>query len=192
MSHLLLAILSAPIITGCSTVNVTESKSFTSAPAPRPAMIYVADFEASAITNEMTSSASTNAPGAVCPEKLCAKLADLMAESLVKDLNKAGYEAVRIGPETPPASEGWLVRGSFTAAEDISKRFADAIPEERIRSTVESLFKKLGEEHAWITRLFARLLADPDGRTAGLGGAGVREIFLAATGGHQKAAQSTG
>ncbi|MGA3181868.1 MAG: CerR family C-terminal domain-containing protein [Verrucomicrobiota bacterium] len=64
------------------------------------------------------------------------------------------------------------------AAEDISRQLADAIPEERIRSTVVSLFKKLGEEHAWITRLFARLLADPAGERPGWVGLGFERYFL--------------
>lgn len=117
MSHLLLAALAAPIITGCSTVKVTESKTFTSAPAPRPATIYIANFDSGPITNEITSVAGTSAMVQGCPDELHAKLADLMAESLVQGLTKAGYQAVRISPGTPPSCEGWLVQGSFTSVE---------------------------------------------------------------------------
>jgi len=126
---LLLAALAAPILTGCSTVKVTESKTFTPTLAPLPATIYVADFEAGVITNEVPSAATTNrlsvvgdslvygSPGSVWPAQLQAKLADLMARYIVKNLTNAGYQAVRISPETPLPSEGWLVRGSFTGFE---------------------------------------------------------------------------
>jgi hypothetical protein len=40
-----------------------------------------------------------------------------MARYIVKNLTNAGYPAVRISPETPLPSEGWLVRGSFTSLE---------------------------------------------------------------------------
>ena len=43
ISPLLLAALAAPLVTGCSTLSVTESKSNTTVPAPRPATIYVAN-----------------------------------------------------------------------------------------------------------------------------------------------------
>jgi hypothetical protein len=53
-------------------------------------------------------------------------------------------------------------------------------------------FKKLGEDHAWIARLVARLLADPAGEQAGWVGLGFERYFLLLQGGHQKAAQSKG
>jgi AcrR family transcriptional regulator len=64
------------------------------------------------------------------------------------------------------------------AAEDVSQRSADAMPEKRIRSIVESLFKKLGEDHAWIARLVTRLLADPAGERPGWAGLGFERYFL--------------
>jgi AcrR family transcriptional regulator len=53
------------------------------------------------------------------------------------------------------------------AAQEINQQIADATPEARVRSIVESLFKKLGEDHAWMGRLVARLLADPAGERPG-------------------------
>ncbi len=43
ISLLLLAALAAPMVTGCSTVSVAESKTSTTVPARRPAMVYVAN-----------------------------------------------------------------------------------------------------------------------------------------------------
>jgi lipid-binding SYLF domain-containing protein len=43
ISPLLLAALAAPMVTGCSTLSLTESKTNTTGPAPRPATIYVAN-----------------------------------------------------------------------------------------------------------------------------------------------------
>src|SRR5271167_1354838 len=43
LNPLLLAALAAPMVTGCSTVRVTESNTTTTVPAPRPAMFYVAN-----------------------------------------------------------------------------------------------------------------------------------------------------
>jgi AcrR family transcriptional regulator len=64
------------------------------------------------------------------------------------------------------------------AAEDISQQSAGATPEERIRSIVESLFERLGEDHAWIARLVTRLLADPAGERPGWAGLGFERYFL--------------
>lgn len=64
------------------------------------------------------------------------------------------------------------------AAEEINQQIADATPEARVRSIVESLFKKLGEGRAWIARLVARLLADPAGERPGWVGLGFERYFL--------------
>lgn len=64
------------------------------------------------------------------------------------------------------------------AAEEINQQIADATPEARVRSIVESLFKKLGEGSAWIARLAARLLADPAGERPGWVGLGFERYFL--------------
>lgn len=126
---LLVAALAAPVITGCSTVKVTESKAFTSAPASCPATIYVADFDAGVITNQFSSAGATNrltvigesleygSPGSVWPAQFQAELTDLMAKHIVKDLTKSGYQAVRNSPETPLPSDGWLIRGSFSSVQ---------------------------------------------------------------------------
>ena len=117
ISYLLLAVLAAPNITGCGTVKVTESKTFASASAPLPATIYVTNFdlEAFAIQGKGSSEGSPNTPAVARTNNLGAKLADLMAESIMTNLCKAGYRAIRISPETPLSSDGWLLRGSFTS-----------------------------------------------------------------------------
>ena len=64
------------------------------------------------------------------------------------------------------------------AAEDISNHLGDAAPEVRLRSMVASLFKRLGEDHAWIVKLVARLLADPKMERPGWAGLGFERYLL--------------
>jgi hypothetical protein len=63
-------------------------------------------------------------------------------------------------------------------AEEISNQLGDTTPEERLRSIVKSLFRKLGEEHALIARLVARLLDNPAGERGGWVGLGLERYFL--------------
>jgi AcrR family transcriptional regulator len=65
-----------------------------------------------------------------------------------------------------------------TAAERLSK-FSDDVPSEtRLRRIITALFKKLGEDRAWIARLVARQMADPAGERAGWVGLGLEKYFL--------------
>ena len=64
------------------------------------------------------------------------------------------------------------------SADQVAKRMAGATPEARLQSTVDSLFKQLGEKQAWIAKLIARLLADPAGHGAGWVGLGLEKYFL--------------
>ena len=64
------------------------------------------------------------------------------------------------------------------AAEETSNRLAAATPEARLSGIVHSLFHKLGENHAWIARVFARLLADSLPAGAGWIGLGLERYFL--------------
>jgi TetR/AcrR family transcriptional regulator, regulator of cefoperazone and chloramphenicol sensitivity len=64
------------------------------------------------------------------------------------------------------------------AAEGLGKHSDDVSTEVRLRSIVESLFKTLIEDHAWIARLVARQMADPAGERAGWVGLGLEKYFM--------------
>ena len=52
------------------------------------------------------------------PQAEARHLVDLMARSLVDDLAKAGFAAVRLPPGAPVPATGWLVRGVFLQVDE--------------------------------------------------------------------------
>jgi hypothetical protein len=52
------------------------------------------------------------------PEVQAKKLVDTMSKNLLNDLHKAGYKAVRLGPNDPAPSTGALVSGVFTEVDE--------------------------------------------------------------------------
>jgi Domain of unknown function (DUF4410) len=124
------ALLGALLLAGCSTAKVTSSNELNSAAALRPAIVYVTDFdiEASHITSE---------PGVIGarplgilpsgplarlrqgdPQSKARHLVDLMADTLVSDLTKAGLTARRAPPGMALPYEGWVVRGAFLQVDE--------------------------------------------------------------------------
>jgi hypothetical protein len=124
------AMLGALLLAGCSTAKVTSSNQVNTATALRPAVVYVTDFdiEASQITSE---------PGIIGarplgilpsgplarlrqgdPQSKARHLVDLMADTLVSDLSKAGLAARRVPPGMALPSEGWVVRGMFLQVDE--------------------------------------------------------------------------
>jgi hypothetical protein len=119
-------LLAACLLVGCKSAKVTGEHSFSAAPAPRPAVVYVTDFELGAqdIHHEdgllpggsrvggrvrgLLSGASKD------PAARARQLVDLMATSLLNDLTKAGFSALRLPPGAATPTSGWLVRGVFT------------------------------------------------------------------------------
>jgi hypothetical protein len=117
-------------LVGCKTAKVTGEHSFSAALAPRPAVVYVTDFELGAqdIHHEdgilpggsrvggrvrgILSGASKD------PAARARQLVDLMARSLLNDLTKAGFSALRLPPGAAPPTSGWLVRGVFTEVQE--------------------------------------------------------------------------
>jgi hypothetical protein len=124
-----MAIIASAILSGCGTAKVSGRREISAAPATRPAMIYVADFDldAASIKSEPgVLAALPKAPGPLGsilpplpgvpkdPDKLARELVDSMSATLVNDLTEAGLTArrLRTGESLPTA--GWLVRGVFT------------------------------------------------------------------------------
>ncbi len=113
---------------GCGTAKVSGRHEIGAAPAPKPTMIYVADFDldASKIKSEPGMLPTPKLPGPLGnilppppgtpkdPQVLARDLVDSMSASLVNDLTKAGVNARRLAPGAPIPTSGWLVRGVFT------------------------------------------------------------------------------
>ncbi len=123
-------LLAVACLPGCKTANVTSERDLGTPTAVRPAVVYVADFELWAQTIQQESGVLANRPGPVGrigsrlsggssdPAARARQLVELMAESLVKDLGKAGFTAVRLAPDAPLPKNGWLLRGVFTEVQE--------------------------------------------------------------------------
>jgi hypothetical protein len=117
---------------GCSTAKVNATGGAGAAAAARPDIVYVTDFELSAagVTAEpgllgarprlgiLPNGILPNGPLAGLrqrndPAAEARHVVDLMAETLVADLGKAGLRAERLPAGMPLPSTGWLVRGAF-------------------------------------------------------------------------------
>ena len=126
----LMVLLTACLLSGCQTAKVTGEHSFTPAAAPKPVVIYVTDFELSVqniqhqegmlplgqrglgIVRGILSGETKD------PVARAQQLVDLMASSLVGDLTKAGFSAVRLRPGAMVPAEGWVVRGVVTEVQE--------------------------------------------------------------------------
>jgi hypothetical protein len=118
------------LLSGCKSATVTGEHSFSAATAPKPAVIYVTDFELGARNiqhQEGIMPLGQRGPGLVRgvlsgapadPAARARQLVELMASSLQKDLTKAGFAALRLRPGTAMPAEGWLVRGVFTEVQE--------------------------------------------------------------------------
>jgi hypothetical protein len=112
------------LLLGCSTAKVTSSGAVGAAPALRPAVVYVADFDLDAAEIKSEPGLLGDRPrilpegplgiiGRPDPQRQARHLVDLMADTLVDDLRKAGLEARRVPAGAVLPAEGWLVRGAF-------------------------------------------------------------------------------
>ncbi len=93
-------------------------------------MVYVTDFElgAQSVQREQGRLEGRSGPVGRVGERLSGnsadpaararQLADLMSESLVKELSKAGLAARRLPPGASAPGSGWLVRGLFTEVQE--------------------------------------------------------------------------
>jgi hypothetical protein len=118
------------LLSGCKSAEVTGEHSFTAAPASKPVVIYVTDFELGAQNiqhQEGIMPLGQRGPGLVRgvlsgaptdPAARARQLVELMASSLVGDLTKAGFSALRLRPGAAVPSEGWLVRGVVTEVQE--------------------------------------------------------------------------
>jgi hypothetical protein len=131
IASLIIAFLfAASLLVGCKSAKVTGEHSFTTAPAQKPVVVYVADFELGAQTIQHEDGILPDGPRAggrvrrllsgepKDPEARARQLVDLMSTSLLKDLTKAGFSALRLPPGAATPAEGWLVRGVFAEVQE--------------------------------------------------------------------------
>jgi len=124
-----MAIIASAALCGCATAKFSGRREISAAPAAKPAMIYVADFDLDAANIKSEPgvlAALPKVPGPLGsilpplpgapkdPDTLARELVDSMSATLVKDLTKAGLTARRLPTGEPLPTAGWLVRGVFT------------------------------------------------------------------------------
>jgi hypothetical protein len=115
---------------GCNTAKVTSDVEIAPPASAEPVAVYVADFElgVQGIKHEDGVLSNRQGPvgriggrlsgGSSDPAARARQLVDLMANSLVKELSKAGFSARRLPPDAALASRGWLLRGLFTEVQE--------------------------------------------------------------------------
>jgi hypothetical protein len=117
-------------IAGCKSANVTSTPEAGLPPLPKPRMVYVADFELAAQNVKHEDSVLSGRIGPVGrvgdrlsgnttdPAVRARQIVELMANSLVKELSKSGFNVTRFRPGSSMPSEGWLLRGVFTEVQE--------------------------------------------------------------------------
>jgi hypothetical protein len=115
---------------GCKTARVTSEHESAPMVSGKPPVVYVADFELWAQNIKHEEGLLSGRPGPVGrvgqrlyggssdPNARARQLVDLMATSLVKELSKSGFSAVRFQPGGAVPTEGWLLRGVFTEVQE--------------------------------------------------------------------------
>lgn len=116
---------------GCKTAHVvSEHQRDPQTVLAKPSMVYVADFElwAEEIKHEDGVLSSRQGPlgrvgdrlsgSTTDPAVRARQIVDLMANSLVKELAKAGFSARRVAPGASWPVDGWLLRGVFTQVDE--------------------------------------------------------------------------
>jgi Domain of unknown function (DUF4410) len=118
------------LLTACNTAKVTGEREIAPPPAEKPPMVYVADFALDAQNIQQEDGMLSGRPGPVGrishrlygtsadPAVRARQMVDLMADSLVKDLSHAGFNACRLQPSARMPAEGWLLQGVFTEVQE--------------------------------------------------------------------------
>ena len=122
--------LAAVCLVGCKTAQVTSEHELAPPVTVKPTAVYVADFELWAEEIQQQPGILSGRIGPVGrlgdrlsgnssdPTARARQLVNLMANSLVKELTKTGFNAVRLQPGAPVPTEGWLLQGVFTEVQE--------------------------------------------------------------------------
>jgi hypothetical protein len=125
-----LTLLATSLLAACQTAKVTGEHELAAAPAGKPAAVYVADFDLGAQNIQHEENRLEKHPAllghigkrlsgeSADPATRARQLEDLMANSLVEDLHKAGFAAARLAPGEATSRTRWLVRGVFTEVQE--------------------------------------------------------------------------
>lgn len=105
---------------------ITGQQNLAAQPPGRPRMVYVSDFDLEFPTGSAPPPSSRMGLLSRIQDRLrggdpvtrAHALVELMADSLVDDLNKAGLPAQRLYADDPRPSNGWLVRGVVTEVDE--------------------------------------------------------------------------
>jgi hypothetical protein len=124
--------LLAALASGCASAHVTSARTIGTPSPAKPPIVYVADFELDErnVRAErgilppppplpMLGVGLPKLPGMSSdPAALADEVVALMSRSLVKELEKRGMQARRLGKNEPLPAAGWLVRGVFTSVQE--------------------------------------------------------------------------
>ena len=107
----------AVFLLGCASSKVTDEIDHRAA-AGAPSMIYVENFDLGETVVKSDPGTLSGRPRLIQfrrenPADELRELSDLLANSLVADLNKKHLPAQRLAAEQPRPTRGWLVRGAF-------------------------------------------------------------------------------
>jgi hypothetical protein len=108
-------------LAGCSSAKVVSSEDVAKAPASRPAVVYVADFEEAPGSVQSEGLGSLRPIHSLFEQSKAKSLVDLMSNSIIQDLGKKGISAHRVPANSPIPAQGWLVRGVFTKIDEGSR-----------------------------------------------------------------------
>jgi hypothetical protein len=115
---------------GCQSAKVVSETDTGQPTLAKPRMVYVADFELWAQNIKHENGVLSGRPGPVGrigdrlsgstsdPAVRARQIIELMANSLVKELSKAGFNATRLQPGGSNSADGWLLRGLFTEVQE--------------------------------------------------------------------------
>ncbi|HLX27541.1 MAG TPA: DUF4410 domain-containing protein [Casimicrobiaceae bacterium] len=117
MRTILLWLALAAFVAGCATSKVTNEIDHRAASAA-PSMIYVENFDLGETVVKSDPGTLTGRPRLIQfrrqnPAEELHELSDLLANSLVDDLNRKKLPAQRLVAGAPLPMHGWLVRGAF-------------------------------------------------------------------------------
>lgn len=114
---------------GCRATGAADKQQLADAPSASPRIVFVKDFEVdpAAIESHEGILADLPGPGRVVDRvvygqepaaKLGPELVNRMSNDLVRDIKKAGLDAVRLAGNEPLPTNGWLVRGTFRRVDE--------------------------------------------------------------------------
>lgn len=126
-----------------------DNSSLDQAPSEKSKIVYVSDFELHALTENLTDRDDKKSPATVGasdskneetledPAEQASRLVDLMSATLVKELERAGYTALRKQPGDARPAEGVEIHGIFAEPDEQNRLRRAVIGDESGNSRME-------------------------------------------------------